>query len=159
VEQQHELNSRNYHYQPRDAVVRQHYQEQVARPASSRQESPQQIAPRQQDVQRANPPASQQQGGLVAPRPQSPQKGEDDGKRPAPTQQAPVRQRDLAVDAQKPPPQAVQREQQTPRSGQENTQRGKGASQDSRQEQENAREKEREKDRDQREERRQERNR
>ncbi|WP_310452165.1 hypothetical protein [Sulfuritalea sp.] len=157
VEQQHELNSRNYRYQPRDAVVRQHYQEQAARPTSSRQETPQQRTPRQQDEQRANPPAPLQQGSPVAPRPQSPQKGEEDGRRSAPTQ-APSRQRDPAVDVQK-QPQAVQRERQMPGPGQESTQRGKGASQESRQEQEKVREKEREKEREQREERRQERNR
>ncbi len=157
VEQQHELNSRNYRYQPRDAVVRQHYQEQAARPTSSRQESPQQRSPRQQDEQRANPPAPLQQGSPVVPRSQSPQKGDEDGRRSGPTQQAPTRQRDSAVDAQKQQPQAVQREQQMPGPGQES--RGKGASQESRQEQEKLREKEREKEREQREERRQERNR
>ncbi|MDZ4255208.1 MAG: hypothetical protein U1A72_21770 [Sulfuritalea sp.] len=145
VEQQHELNSRNYRYQPRDAVVRQHYQEQAARPAASRQEAPRQTSPRQQDVQRANPPPSLQ-------------KGDDDGKRSAPTQ-APARQRDPAVDAQRQQPQAVQREQQTPRSGQKSMTRDKGAAQESRQEQEKAREKEREKEREQREDRRQDRNR
>ena len=158
VEQQHDLNSRNYRYQPRDAVVRQHYQEQAARPASSHQEAPRRITPRQQDVQRANPPPSPQQGSPVAPRSKSPQKGDDDGRRSAPTQ-APAKQKDPAVDAQKPPPQAVPREQQTPRPGQESTPRGKGASQESRQEQEKAREKEREKEREQGEDRRQERNR
>ena len=145
VEQQHELNSRNYRYQPRDAVVRQHYQEQAARPASSRQDAPRQASPRPQDVQRANPPPSLQ-------------KGDDDGKRSAPTQ-APARQRDPVVDAQRQQPQAVQREQQMPGPGQESMTRDKGASQESRQEQEKAREKEREKEREQREDRRQERNR
>ena len=152
AEQQHDLNSRNYRYQPRDAVVRQHYQEQAARPASSRQDAPPQRTPRQQDEQRANPPASP-----VVPRSQSPQKGDEDGRRSGPTQQAPTRQRDSVVDAQKQQPQAVQREQQMPGPGQES--RGKGASQESRQEQEKRREKEREKEREQREERRQERNR
>lgn len=156
VDQQHELNSRNYRYQPRDAVVRQHYQEQAARPASPRQEEPRQTSPRQQDVQRASPTPSLQQGSPVVPRTQSPQKGDEDGRRSAPTQ-SPPHPRDPAVDAQRPPPQAVQPEQQAPISGQESMRRGKGASQESRQEQEKVREKEREKERELREERREER--
>ncbi|MCM2290531.1 MAG: hypothetical protein NDI67_16020 [Sulfuritalea sp.] len=156
VDQQHELNSRNYRYQPRDAVVRQHYQAQAAPPASSRQEVPQQRTPRPQDVQRANPPALLQQDNPAAPRPQSPQRGDEDGRRAAPTR-TPLRPRGPDVDARRQQPQADQREQQRPGSAQEGTPRGKGASQESRQEREKRREKEREKEREQREERREER--
>lgn len=159
AEQQHELNNRNYRYQPRDEVVRQHYQEQAARPASSRQETLRQRTPRPQDVQRANPPAPLQQDNQVTPRPQQSQKGDEDGRRSGATEQAPARRRDPAVDTQRQQPQAVQREQQTPGVGQEGMQRGKSATQQSRQEQEKLREKEREQREERREERRLERNR
>ncbi|MCK9381825.1 MAG: hypothetical protein M0P95_12290 [Sulfuritalea sp.] len=154
VEQQHELNSRNYRYQPRDAVVRQHYQQQVVpKAAPVQQAAPQERAPRQQEIQRSNPPPSPQQGGPFVPRTQ-PQKGDEGVKKSAPTA-APFGQRDPAVGEQRHQPQAVQREAPAPKSSQESGQRGKGASQDSRQEQE----KDREKDRDKRDERGPERNR
>ena len=75
VEQQQALHGQRYSYQPRDTVVRQHYQEYVHRaPATSgrqeasrerRQDAQQQRAPletsrRQQDVQRSSPPAPPQ---------------------------------------------------------------------------------------------------
>jgi len=79
VEQQAALQRQRYQYQPRDAVVRQHYQEHVQRApmpsqadrreaprqASRSQEIQQQRAPqettrRQQDVQRASPPPAPQ---------------------------------------------------------------------------------------------------
>jgi hypothetical protein len=82
VEQQQTLHSQNYRYQPRDAVVRQHYQE----PA----------------VQRAPAPSQRGQQGAPQERSPAPQQG------------------------------AVQREQQTPRSSQENIPQGKGASQEPR---------------------------
>jgi len=147
AEQQHELNSRNYSYKPRDAVVRQHYQEQAAqKPATFRQEAPQERTPRQQDVQRASPQPSPQQSGAVVPRVQSPQKGDEAGKKSAPTQASP-RERDAAAGEQRQQPQAVQHEQPTQKSGQERVNRGKGASL------------EQEKDRDKRDERGPERNR
>jgi len=84
VEQQQALHGERYRYQPRDTVVRQHYQEYVQKPAATsqreRQEPPrerrqqdaqQQRAPqetsRRQDVQRSSPPAPQQ---ATAPREQ-----------------------------------------------------------------------------------------
>jgi len=39
VEQQQELRSRNYRYQPRDVVVRKHYQEQAPRREQDRDRS------------------------------------------------------------------------------------------------------------------------
>jgi hypothetical protein len=66
VEQQHTLHAQNYRYEPRDAVVRQHYQEQAAQrraPAPSQrqqQAAPQERSPRPQDIQRPGP--QQQQG-------------------------------------------------------------------------------------------------
>lgn len=157
VEQQHEINSRNYRYQPRDAVVRQHYQEQaVQKAAPVLQAAPQERPSRQQDVRRSNALPTVQQMAPAVPRAQSPQKGDEDNKKSAPTQVSP-RKRDGAAGEQRRQPQqgAVQREQQAPKSGQESVQRGKGASPEPKQEQE----KDREKDRDKRDERGPERNR
>jgi hypothetical protein len=86
VDQQQALQRQRYHYQPRDTVVRQHYQEHVqrapvtsqperretSRQASRSQEVQQQRAPqetsrRPQEVQRSSPPPSQQ---AAAPREQ-----------------------------------------------------------------------------------------
>jgi hypothetical protein len=114
VEQQPTLHGQNYRYQPRDTVVRQHYQEQ--------------------GVQRAPAPSQRgQQGGPAVPRSQPPQRGDENVQRSAPTQ-APPQQRGPAVRDQRQQPQqgAAQREQQAPRSGQENIPQGKGAPQESR---------------------------
>ncbi len=123
VEQQQELHGQNYRYQPRDAVVRQHYQEQAAQrapPPTQREQqgAPEERSPRQQDIQRSNPP----------------QRGGEGVQRSAPTQ-SPPQQRGPAVQDQRQQPQqgAGQREQQTPRSqGQEERPQGKGASQEPR---------------------------
>jgi hypothetical protein len=142
VEQQQALQSQNYRYQPRDAVVRQHYQEQAVQrtPAPIQrgpQGAPQGRSPRQQDIQRSNPPPPLQQSGPAAPRLQPPQRRGEDVQKSAPTQ-APPQQRGPAVQDQRrqPPQGTVQREQQTPRSqGQENGPRGKqGSAQEKRQE-------------------------
>jgi hypothetical protein len=108
VEQQHTLQSQNYRYQPRDAVVQQHYQEQAVKrapapPQWGQQGAPQERSPRQQETQHSSPTAPHQQGGPAVPRPQQPQQG------------------------------AGQREQQTPRASQEHIPQGKGASQEPRQ--------------------------
>ena len=142
VEQQQALRSQNYRYQPRDAVVRQHYQEQ----AVPRAPAPSQRGP--QDLQRSSPPAPLQQSAPTAPRAQPPQRGGENVQRSAPTQappqrggenvqrsaptQAPPQQRGPAVQDQRQQPQqgAAQREQQAPRSSQQNTPQGKGASQE-----------------------------
>ncbi len=112
-EQQRTLQTQNYRYQPREAAVRQHYQERAAQkpPAPSRPES------RPQDNQRAALP-------------QSPQKSSEDMSRP-PQQKAPA-----ARDQQQLPRQGADpREQQKGRSGQEPAPQGKGASQEPRRDQ------------------------
>jgi hypothetical protein len=114
AEQQPALHGQNYRYQPRDAVVRQHYQEQ--------------------GVQRT--PAPSQRGPKAGPavqRSQPLQRGGEDVQRSAPTQ-APAQQRGPAVQDQRQQPQrgAAQREQQTPRSSQETSPQGKGAPQEPR---------------------------
>jgi hypothetical protein len=88
VEQQQALHSQKYRYQPRDAVVRKHYQEQAVQraPAPSQrgqQAAPQQRSPAQQDRQ---PPRSSQkdvpQGKAASQEPrrgQGPEKDRDKG--------------------------------------------------------------------------------
>ena len=124
AEQQRELRSQNYRYRPRDAVVRQHYQEQAAQkaPASterSQQRAPEERSSRQQDNERSNAPPPRQQDKAAEPRSQPPQ--------------APPQQRGPATQEQRqqPPQGAAQREQPPPRSqGQDGRPEGKGASQE-----------------------------
>lgn len=119
LEQQRTLQTQNYRYQPREAAVRQHYQERAAQktPAPSRPES------RPQDNQR---PAS----------PQPPQKGSDDMQRPSSPAASPQQKAPAARDQQQLPRQGADpREQQKGRSGQEPAPQGKGASQEPRRDQ------------------------
>lgn len=136
AEQQHALQSRNYRYQPRDAIVRQHYQEQGVRKAPTPPErgqrgTPQERSPRQQDTQRPTPPAQQQPSRPGAPNSQPPQRGGEGVHGPAPMQ-APPQQRGTAVQDQSRQPQqgAVQREQQAPRSSPDDAARGRGTPQE-----------------------------
>ena len=83
VEQQQVLQSQNYRYQPRDAVVQQHYQAQRVQsaPAPSppaRQPVPQEKISPQQAQRGSSPPSSLQQGPPPAARGQPPQKGGGD---------------------------------------------------------------------------------
>ena len=151
AEQQRALQSQNYRYRPREAVVRQHFQEQAAPSAPSSSErgpkgAPQVRSPAQQDVQRSSPPVPLQQGGPAVPRSQPPQRGSEELQRSAPMQ-APPQQRGPAVQDQRqlPPPRqgAAPREQQMPRPRQENIPRSKGEAQEPRRGQ--ARERERDK--------------
>ncbi len=148
--QQPVLHGQNYRHQPRDAVVRQHYQEHAVQraPAPAQrgpQGAPQDRSPRQQDVQRSNVPTPPQQGGPGAPRAQPQQRGGENVQRPAPVQ-APPQQRGPAAQEQRQQPQQVpvQREQQRPRPSQESVPQGKAAPQESRRgqgQQENERQK------------------
>ncbi|MBZ0095338.1 MAG: hypothetical protein K8H75_08230 [Sulfuricella sp.] len=116
VEQQQELHQQRYRYQPRDPVVRQHYQERAV------QRAPEDRGSRQQDIQRSAP---RQQDGPAAPRSQSPQRGGEDAQRPTPA--SPQQGRPETQDRRQ-PPELGQREQQTPRSqGREERQQGKDA--------------------------------
>ncbi len=141
VEQQQALHSQNYRYQPRDTVVRQHYQEHAAPKAPApavrgQQRAPEERSSRQQDSQRSSPPPPRQPDSTAAPRAQPPQ--------------TPPQQRGPAVQEQRQqPPQGAaqpQREQQTPRSQvQEQRPQGKGAAQEPRRSQGKDQEKDREK--------------
>ena len=140
VEQQQGLQKQNYRYQPRDPVVRQHYQEQAVQRTPAQQGKPQQgkqVAPeernsRQQDIQRSAPP---QQVVPAAPRVQSPQRGGEDVQRPTPA--SPQQGRPEVQDRRQPPqPGLDQREQQMPGSqGQEERPQGKGATREPKQNQ------------------------
>ncbi len=75
LEQQRALHSQNYRYQPRDAVVRQHYQEQAGQraPASAqRGQAPQGTTPREQQTPRPGRESAQDRGNA----PQEPRRGQ-----------------------------------------------------------------------------------
>jgi hypothetical protein len=137
VEQQQTLRSKNYRYQPRDSVVRQHFQQQGAQKAPApaqrgRQEEPRMRSPRQQEqnIQRSTP---HQQGGPAGPRSQTPHRRGEDVQRSAPVQTAP-QERGPAIHDQRQQPGAAQREQQAPRSqGQEQRSQDRGKSQEPKQ--------------------------
>jgi hypothetical protein len=137
VQQQHELQQRNYRYQPRDPVVRQSYQEQAEQrtrtqqgtPQHGRQGAPERKNSRQQDIQRSMP---RQQVAPPIPRPQPPQRGGENMQRPAPAPQ----QGGPGVQERRQPPQpnVNQREQQMQRSqGREEKQQGKDATREPKQ--------------------------
>jgi hypothetical protein len=112
VDQQQALQGQRYRYQPRDTVVRQHYQEHVRRvPATSqreRQETPRDR--RQQDVQQQRAPQETTRRQQERSSPPVPQQQ-------APAQAPPPQQKGPAVQEQR------QQRQQAPRSGRED---GKG---------------------------------
>lgn len=135
VEQQQELRARNYSYQPRDTVVRQHFQEQAPQRTSAPSQRDQKGAsqdrnPGRQDTQRSSPPAPVQQSGRAEQRPQPQQRGGEDDRKSSPTQAAPPQQRGPAAQEQRQQPQqgAAQRESPAPRSSADNNPQGKGAS-------------------------------
>jgi hypothetical protein len=106
VEQQHALRSQQYRYQPRDTVVRQHFQQQREQRAPApaqrgRQEEPRMRSPGQheQDIQRARPP----------------QQGRPADQRSQPQHQTSPQERRPAIQDQRQQPGAGQREQQAPR--------------------------------------------
>jgi hypothetical protein len=133
VEQQQTLRSRNYRYQPRDTVVRQHLKqvEQKTMPPAQRgrKEEPVMRSPGKQDTQHSTPP---RQGGPSGPSSQPLQRGGDKIQKPAPAQTSP-QQRGPAFKEQKQQPGPAMREQQTPRlSGEEQKPQNRGESQEPR---------------------------
>ena len=123
-EQQNELRNRNYRYQPRDAVVQQHYKAQSvqqAAPAPVQREQrnePQDSRSRPQENQHANPQAQPRQEAPAVQRGQT-------------REEAPAVQR--GQTRQEAPVQGVvQKQPQAPRAVQENPPQDKGAAQDSR---------------------------
>ena len=91
AEQQHALVSQNYRYQPRDPVVREHYQQlrtQAAPAPAEKSRQPaesQQRTPRQQE--RSAPPPSPPKERSVAPAPPPPQQRSQEIQRSRPPQQ------------------------------------------------------------------------
>ena len=120
---QQQLQSQNYRYQPRDAVVRQHYQDQAAQKALTPSQREQPGAPQErslghQDMQRSTPSPLQQDGPAV-PRAQPQQRGGEEVQRSAPTQATPQQRGPAVQDQRKQPPQgAAPREPQAPNRGQ-----------------------------------------
>ena len=157
-EQQHQLRDQNYRYQPRDAVVRQHYQEQSgprSAPASQQgaQDVPRSPSPQQRgadDNQRSTPPQAQPQ-----PQPRSPAVQEQ-RQPPQPPQGAAPREPQQPPRSS--PPVQEQRQQPPPRTGPDNAPQGRGEAQEPRR-RPTQQESDREKDRDKTDERGQQRNR
>ncbi|MEP7181974.1 MAG: hypothetical protein ABI886_07300 [Betaproteobacteria bacterium] len=147
VEQQHALQSQNYRYRPRDAVVQQHYQAQRAQsapvqaaPASAppaRQAAPQQRSSSQQGDRGTNRPPSPQQGAAPAPHGPPPRKGGDDVQKPAAA--APPPHGDAIAGRQMQQP--AQHAQQAPKSqGQDKGPQGKAPAKEPKQGREKDRE-------------------
>ena len=136
VEQQHELRSRSYRYQPRDRAVRQHIQQQPGQraPAPSerrRQEAPPVRNQRQIEPQRSAP---HQQGAPADRRSQPPQRGGDNVQRSTPPQQPTPAVREnrqhppAAMKREQPPQPQVQ--EQKPQGREESKERGRGRGQE-----------------------------
>lgn len=77
VELQYELNQRNYHYQPQDPVVRQHYQEQMAPPPAQqeRRRAPDERGARQRDGSQRFESPQRRDEDIRRSMPSSPQQG------------------------------------------------------------------------------------
>jgi len=116
VDQQPAIHSQNYRYQPRNAVVRQHYQQQSVPRAREQQAAPQERGPRQQDIQRSSPPPPLPQGGPAVQSPQLPRRGGEEIQRSAPSQAPPLQRGPAARD-----------QRQGPGATREDVPRGKGA--------------------------------
>jgi len=141
VEQQRALRSREYRYEPRDPVVRQRYLEESAHraptpPQREPQGPPREGGPERQDFGHANPSEPIQHQAAPAPRSQPPPRDGEDVQKSAPTNPPPHERGPAIQDqgrSQQPPPHAphgaVQHEQQSPRSSQQDHPQGKGASQ------------------------------
>ena len=113
LEQQHELQYRNYRYQARDPLVQQRHREEQVQGGPVRREikrPPEERVPMQQDIQHSAP---RQQGGSSNYRTQSPQRGGVNEERPA--QVSPQQQRPEQYRRQQTQPDAARREQQMQR--------------------------------------------
>jgi hypothetical protein len=135
ADQQRALQSRNYRYQPRDPVVRQHYQAPAVESAPAAagrgtQGVPQERSSAPQGSQRAGPPGSVQESAPAAIQTQRPPRGSENVERSAPMQ-APVQRRGPPVEqpSQAPQREAVQqRRQPEPNSrGEEAAPEGRGS--------------------------------
>lgn len=123
VEQQHEFQQQHYRYQPRDPVVRQHFQERTEQNVPVRQENrvmPGERGSLRQNIQR---PMLPQANPATSPLP-SQQRGDEALQRPLP---AYLRQERPEVQDQRRPPQPVLNKREQPRPGpQEGDERRQG---------------------------------
>jgi len=130
MEQQQSLRSQHYRYQPRDKIVRHHYNQQETHRESApaqrgRQEEPQMRSPRQYDAPRSMPV---QQGGQAGPRPQQPHQGSEQYQRSAPGYPS-SQQRPPAAQEQYQKPGPAYQERREPRpQGQEHKPQDRGES-------------------------------
>ncbi|MCX5876912.1 MAG: hypothetical protein NT087_11590 [Deltaproteobacteria bacterium] len=111
VEQQPALHSQKYRYQPRETVIREHFQQQLEHRAPApdqreRQDEPRRTNPRQQETQQGSPEGTRSQ-------PQH--RGDENSQRSAPSQNPPQQREPTSYD-QRQQPDAAQREQTAPRS-------------------------------------------
>ena len=130
VEQQHSLRNQHYRYQPRNKVVRQHYQQagrgrEYLPSQRGSQEYPQKRGPMQHNT----PPSSPgHQGGQAGPRPQQTSQGREQIQRSAPSYPSP-QQRPPAAREQYQQPEPAFQEQRGPRpKGQEHKSQDRGMS-------------------------------
>ncbi|HEY9277305.1 MAG TPA: hypothetical protein VIO87_03805 [Methylotenera sp.] len=108
IEQQHELHQNNYSYQPRDPVVKQHYQEQaVPRKPSQQERMREEQGNRAQDNHR---PGDYDRGNVRTPRSEDQQRRDTDAQRSAPA--SPQQGRPEVQDQRQQQPGAEQRRQQ-----------------------------------------------
>ncbi len=117
VEQQHTLRNQQDRYQPRETVIREHFQRELEQRAPApaqreRQEEPRRANPRQRDTERPTPPQQDDRDGT---RWQPQHRGDENFQRSAPGQNPP-QQREPTSHEQRQQPDAAQREQKAPRS-------------------------------------------
>jgi len=121
VERQRELRDRNYRYEPRDALVQQHYREQAVHGAPAASPHAQQPSPAQRAEPQGARPAPQQQE-----RPPAPQKQQE---RP-PAQEQPRPSRQAAPQPETRGPQGTSREPAQGNAPAHGQGRGKGQEKD-----------------------------
>ncbi len=139
MEQQRQLQQQNYRYQPRDPVVRQHYQERAGQRAPTQQErrgTSEERGDRQRDMQRSAP---RQPENSATPRSQPLQRGDRDIQRATPT--SPQQRHQEVQDRRQSPEQRERRDQPMPRyQDREERQQGKDTTREPRRKQEHEQE-------------------
>jgi hypothetical protein len=138
AEQQQSLQGQNYRYQPRDPVVREHYQTQrmQSAPAPAQrgtQGAAQERSPVPQGTQRSGPPPAVQHSAPPPPHAQAPQRRGEDVQRSPPTQAPPPRAGPPTQQQSQQPPQGPAPHQQpaSKSQSQERGSQGKGPPQES----------------------------
>jgi len=116
IEQQQELHNRQYRYQPRNQVVRQHYNQQADKNLQApAQRGGREAVPLKNPKQLQYPPSTPYyQDNKTDPRQQPAQRGDDQRQRPG-SHQPPLQQRPAAPGEQYQQQRPAHHEQQTPR--------------------------------------------